>query len=72
MSQFPAKEEFTEDSLMPFGQYMDTKLGQIPASYLLYLFRQERSGRITDYIRANMETLMKKADKEPNRKRRKR
>lgn len=72
MSQFPEKEVFTGDSPMPFGQYQGQKISAIPASYLLFLYRQERSGRITDYIKTNMETLLKKANKEPKSKKRKR
>jgi uncharacterized protein (DUF3820 family) len=56
-------EEFTDDSPMPFGQYKGTKLANVPADHLLWLFRNERSGRITAYIKSNMDVLLKEANK---------
>ena len=56
-------EVFTDDSPMPFGQYKGQKLANVPAHYLLFLFRNERAGRITEYIRANMDVLINEANK---------
>ncbi len=57
-------EKFTDDSPMPFGQYKGQKLSSLPANYLLFLFRNDRAGRISDYIKENMEALTKKAKTE--------
>lgn len=57
-------ETFTDESPMPFGQYQNTKLANVPASHLLWLYRNERAGRLKEYILDNFEVLEKEASKE--------
>jgi uncharacterized protein (DUF3820 family) len=59
MSQFPQKEKFTDESVMPFGQFKGQKLANVPAWHLLWLYRNDRAGRLKDYIQENFEVLMK-------------
>lgn len=57
------KEIFTDESLMPFGQFKGAKLANVPADHLLWLYRNERAGRLKDYILDNFELLEKEAAK---------
>jgi len=59
-----AEEIFTDKSKMPFGQYKDYPLVSVPAKYLLFLHDNDRAGRLKDYIKSNMDVLIKQAGKE--------
>lgn len=56
-------EEINDKSKMAFGQYKDYPLVSVPAAYLLNLYDNNRSGRYTDYIKQNMDVLIKQAKK---------
>lgn len=57
------RKMMNDNSLMPFGQYRDEKLKDVPASYLLYLYDQESEWveenhpELYDYIEDNLEAL---------------
>ncbi|WP_316851171.1 putative quorum-sensing-regulated virulence factor [Pedobacter agri] len=57
-------EIITDDSVMSFGQYKGQKIANVPASYLLWLYRNERSGQLKTYILENFEALEKEAEKD--------
>lgn len=49
---------------MAFGKYKDYPLVSVPASYLLFLHDNGKAGRYADYIKSNMDVLIKQAKKE--------
>lgn len=58
--------EMTDDSLMPFGKHKGKKLGDVPASYLLWLYDQEgfvtKNPDLSGYIAKNMKHLEKETE----------
>lgn len=57
-------EIITDNSKMQFGIYKDYPLVSVPDSYLLFLYDNEKAGRYKEYIKANMDLLIKQAKKE--------
>ncbi|WP_231464708.1 putative quorum-sensing-regulated virulence factor [Pedobacter sp. Leaf132] len=57
-------EIFTDLTPMPFGKYKGQALVNVPASHLLWLYRNERAGRLKKYILENFEVLEKQASKD--------
>jgi uncharacterized protein (DUF3820 family) len=56
--------EYTDETLMPFGQHKGKKLIDVPAKYLLWLEGELRRGDWTDlqaYIKDNKEVLEQQA-----------
>lgn len=50
-----------DDYIMPFGLYKGQKIGDVPAYYLLWLFREEKAmGKVKIYILSNKELLERK------------
>jgi uncharacterized protein (DUF3820 family) len=56
-------EHITANSRMMFGIYKDYPLVSVPAKYLLFLHDSGRAGRYADYIKQNMDVLIKQAKK---------
>ena len=55
----------TDESLMPWGKYKGEKIANVPASYLLWLYdNQKCTGEIKLYIRNNLEGLKQEAESE--------
>jgi len=54
-------EEITDKSKMPFGKYKDYPMVNVPAVYLLFLHDNNRAGRVSNYIKANLNVLIKEA-----------
>ena len=53
----------TDDSLMTFGKYQGQKLANIPASYLLWLYDNNRAyPKLKAYIIENMDALRKEIE----------
>ena len=50
-------EKFTDDSLMPFGKHKGVKLANVPAQHLLWLYENDRAGRLKSYIEEHMDVL---------------
>lgn len=49
-----------DNSLMPWGKYKDTSLVNVPASYLVWLFENDKCyGELKDYIEDNWDALKK-------------
>lgn len=57
-------EEITDNSKMQWGKYKDYPLVSVPANYLLFLYDNEKAGRYKEYIKSNMDVLIKQAKKE--------
>lgn len=50
--------EMTDESIMPFGKYKGTKIANVPAGYLIWLYDSGlNNGPIKDYIIDNMDVL---------------
>lgn len=49
--------KLTDSSLMPFGKYKGDKLIDIPASYLLWLYENDKAGAIKSYIEENLDAI---------------
>jgi uncharacterized protein (DUF3820 family) len=60
-------EEINDNTKMAFGKFRDYPLVSVPASYLLFLYDNERAGRYAPYIKENMNLLIKQAKKETKR-----
>lgn len=48
----------TDKDAMPWGKYAGVKMANVPASYLLYLYENNKcSGDVKEYIKDNLEVL---------------
>lgn len=48
----------TDNDLMPFGKYKGEKLANVPASYLLWLYDNNKCNQyLREYIEDNMDVL---------------
>lgn len=48
----------TDKDNMPWGKYVGVKMANVPASYLLWLYENNKcSGDVKDYIKENLEVL---------------
>ena len=55
----------TDESLMPFGKFKGKRLANVPARYLLYLYRESIVyGDLKAYIEDNFEVLEKEIEDE--------
>lgn len=48
---------FTDSSLMPFGKYKGDRLIDVPGSYLLWLYENDKAGSIKGYIEDNLDAI---------------
>lgn len=47
-----------DDSPMPFGKYKDEKMANVPASYLMWLYNENKCNKeVRDYIEDNLDVL---------------
>lgn len=54
-----------DDSPMPWGKYAGTKMGNVPADYLLWLDKQGYALRdVKEYIDENMDALLSEVEEE--------
>lgn len=54
----------TDNDPMPFGKYKGDKLANVPASYLIWLYDNEKCYsylKLAKYIKDNMDALQKEA-----------
>ena len=50
----------TDESIMPWGKHKGEKMANIPPSYLLWLYDNNKcGGEVKKYIEENKETLVK-------------
>lgn len=52
-----------DNTLMPFGQHKGEKLANIPADYLIWLYRKGTTPELVEYIEDNEEVLLKESYK---------
>lgn len=62
--------DFNDDTKMPFGKHKGTKLKDVPASYLLWLYGEMASqktpqGPLFQYLKVNLRALEEEAREEP-------
>lgn len=47
-----------DNSLMPFGKYQDCKMQDVPATYLKWLYTNDKCNKeVKEYIEENIETI---------------
>jgi uncharacterized protein (DUF3820 family) len=52
-----------DNSPMPFGKYKGQKMENVPASYLLWLYDENKCNReVRDYIKDNLDVLEDETD----------
>lgn len=64
----------TDDSKMPFGKFSGCRMDKVPAKYLLWLGSQIapklktslQEKDLLEYIKDNMQVLLKQSKEEPN------
>lgn len=57
-------EEITDNHLMPFGKYINKRMGDIPAVYFMWLYDNGcNHAGVKKYIIDRFQTLKKEADK---------
>lgn len=50
--------KLSDSSLMPFGQHKGEKMIDVPASYLIWLFENNKcNGDVKEYIKDNLDVL---------------
>jgi uncharacterized protein (DUF3820 family) len=55
---------FTKESIIPFGKYKGSKLSEIPPSYLLWIYEQNKAPKnLRRYIADNIQTIRTEANK---------
>jgi uncharacterized protein (DUF3820 family) len=48
----------TDDSTMPFGKYQGEKMANVSASYLMWLYNENKCNKeVRDYIEDNLDVL---------------
>lgn len=58
-------EKITDNSLMPYGKYKGKKMANIPASYLLWIYRNDKLFKALEvYVEENMDALEKEEKEE--------
>ena len=51
-------EKLTDSSRMPFDKYINEKMANVPASYLMWLYDNNKCNQqVKDYIEENMDVL---------------
>lgn len=58
-------EKITDNSLMPYGKYKGKKMANLPASYLLWMYRKDKLFKALEvYVEENMDALEKEEKEE--------
>lgn len=56
--------KLNDESTMPYGVHKGEKMINVPASYLIWLFDNDKcSGDVREYIMENIDVLRKETDK---------
>jgi uncharacterized protein (DUF3820 family) len=59
----------TDESLFPFGEHKGKKLANVPASFLFWLYMNEKCyGELKDYIEDNLDIIKFEIEKIENKK----
>lgn len=60
-------KELRDEDPMPFGKYKGTMMIDVPASYLIWLWKNDlQEGSVKEYIRDNLECLKKEINELKN------
>lgn len=52
--------KLTDESLMPFGKHKGEKMEDVPATYLMWLYENDKCNQpVREYIEDNMDVLEK-------------
>lgn len=55
----------SDNSLMPFGKYKNEKMANVPASYLLWLYDNDKcNSYVKEYIEDNLDVLRVEIERE--------
>ena len=57
-------KKLEDHDIMPFGKHKGKQLDQVPAGYLLYIYKGLRPGLLKNYIKDNLEVLEKQVKQE--------
>jgi len=59
--------KFTDTDIMPFGKHKGKRIVDVPDKYLLWLYFEGKSipEPISNYIRDNLDAIIKNADQDP-------
>jgi len=58
-----------DNSLMPFGKYKGTKMANVPASYLIWIYENNKcSIEVIKYVRENLDVLKEESKRENSKK----
>ena len=59
----------TDNSLMPFGKHKGTKMANVPASYLIWIYENNKcSIEVIKYVRENLDVLKEESKRESSKK----
>lgn len=57
-------EKLTDESLMPWGKYKSHSMENVPASYLIWLYENNKcNNQVKEYIEDNLDFLRMEVDK---------
>jgi len=55
----------TDNSAMPFGKYKGLKMANVPASYLIWIYENNKcSLEVIKYVRTNLDVLQEEVKRE--------
>lgn len=59
------EEPLTDESLMPSGKWKGTKMTNIPADYLMYVYDNDMCNRqVREYIESNLDVIKEEIKRE--------
>lgn len=60
MTQKSKTMKLTDESPMPFGKHKGDKMANVPASYLMWLYDNNKcNAEVKEYVKDNLEVLQK-------------
>jgi uncharacterized protein (DUF3820 family) len=58
-------ENFTDETLMPWGKFQGEKMANVPAWYLIWLYEHQKcAGKLEEYIKDNLDVLREEIKQE--------
>lgn len=59
------QEPLKDDDIMPSGKWQGTKMVDVPAKYLLYVYENDMcNARVKQYVESNLEVIKQQAKTE--------
>jgi uncharacterized protein (DUF3820 family) len=57
----------TDQNKMPFGKWTGTRLANVPADYLIWIYENKKcNAEVAEYIKDNLEVLKKEVGEKQN------